>query len=261
MGGHERSFASSRIASLLLIGIAATFTGAQGQLDYGLSTASSGGNTAALTSFPFCSCTDYNCISSPYHLAFGGVTQNPTFTDICFNIVYVGCELDTKCCQLITNNLGKLEISVALTCAPQFLSATLNGRKVTTYFDTEFPTGRIRVTPLNLNVSRASGAQLCVQMKNGGCDSYSSLCANGDGTCMYATFESSQHVCCPICQQTYPPPPPAPLPPSPPSPSPPPPSPPPPLPPSPPPPSPPPSPSPPPPPLPPSPPPPPPPPP
>ncbi len=53
-------------------------------------------------------------------------------------------------------------------CSTQFIGATLNGVKKTAYFDTNFATGKIRITPLNLNQAQATGSTLCIQMKNGG---------------------------------------------------------------------------------------------
>ena len=69
------------------------------------------------------------------------------------------------------------------TCAPHFVGATLNGKKRTAYFDTGFPTGKIRITPLNLNQTTATNSVLCITMADTGCDNYMSLCNNHDGTC------------------------------------------------------------------------------
>ena len=97
-------------------------------------------DVAALTTFPFCSCQDYKCVSSPYRLGFGGINYVGVNTNICFTIAYVrgrgivalylhvhgpimsdilpvlwpqvGCDQNNQCCQQITNNLGKIEISV-----------------------------------------------------------------------------------------------------------------------------------------------------
>ncbi|KAG2489104.1 hypothetical protein HYH03_012330 [Edaphochlamys debaryana] len=185
-------------------------------------------DVAALGRFPFCQCQDYRCSTSPYRLvSIPSPTKRPG--ELCYRIDRVGCSQANPCCKMLLDTLGKVEFSVEETCKSDYINAAVNGVFQNSYFDTDFPTGKIRVTPLRMNVNTATNSTICLRMRaNSTCASYSGLCGNSNGMCTYAVFESSNHQCCPICAQALPPPPPVqpafrPPPPPPPPPSPPPP--------------------------------------
>jgi hypothetical protein len=85
-------------------------------------------------------------------------------------------------------------------CASSFIGVLINGVPKTAIYDTSYPTGKIRITNLGMNMATAEGAVITIQMKNTNptCDTLQGLCQAADGTCKYATFESSNHACCPI---------------------------------------------------------------
>eukprot|EP00195_Chlamydomonas_chlamydogama_P007266 CAMPEP_0202900566 /NCGR_PEP_ID=MMETSP1392-20130828/11910_1 /ASSEMBLY_ACC=CAM_ASM_000868 /TAXON_ID=225041 /ORGANISM="Chlamydomonas chlamydogama, Strain SAG 11-48b" /LENGTH=182 /DNA_ID=CAMNT_0049586981 /DNA_START=178 /DNA_END=723 /DNA_ORIENTATION=- len=159
---------------------------------YGAAQSAPTTDAAALLVFPFCVCEDYRCATGPYRLKYSRRTATATQVSLCFRLRNVGCDPNNVCCQLITQNLAKLEISVDKVCQSQFIRAEVNGVTRTTYFDDEFATGKIRITALNMNATRADNAEVCLIMRPTGCNTMQSLCQEHDGSCRYATFESSQ---------------------------------------------------------------------
>eukprot|EP00955_Chlamydomonas_euryale_P077911 363049-Chlamydomonas_euryale.AAC.35 len=115
-----------------------------------------------------------------------------------------------------------MPLYAGIACAQYFRGATVNGERRTAYFDTNFATGKIRITPIKLAPGQVDGSIVVLTVANvaNSCDSVATLCENQDGTCKYSTFESSEHQCCPICNTLGmpPPSPPSPSPPLPPSP-------------------------------------------
>ncbi|KAG1668300.1 hypothetical protein FOA52_011197 [Chlamydomonas sp. UWO 241] len=107
---------------------------------------------AALSIFPFCACDTYRCNDGPFRLdylytnatvgEFGGAEA-----DLVFQLHQVPCPATVPCCPIMLQNFGKLEIEVRIGCAQFFLGATINGERRTAYYDTENPTGKIRITP------------------------------------------------------------------------------------------------------------------
>ncbi|KXZ49739.1 hypothetical protein GPECTOR_20phG10 [Gonium pectorale] len=167
-----------------------------------------GGDPAALNRFPFCQCSDYRCSTSPYRLISIGSPSGRT-DELCYLIERVGCSQANPCCKKLLESLGKVEVSVDKACKPDYTGSWVNGIKRNSYFDTDFATGKIRITPLGMNVASATNSTVCFRFKAGSpCTTYSNLCANAAGMCTYAVFESSSHVCCPVCAQALPPPPP-----------------------------------------------------
>lgn len=69
-------------------------------------------------------------------------------------------------------------------CANRYVSSSLNGSTITGYFDTDFATGKVRMTPLNLNRTNGPGSLLCIVMVSGTCASYTGLCNAHDGSCL-----------------------------------------------------------------------------
>eukprot|EP00195_Chlamydomonas_chlamydogama_P007818 CAMPEP_0202893022 /NCGR_PEP_ID=MMETSP1392-20130828/2675_1 /ASSEMBLY_ACC=CAM_ASM_000868 /TAXON_ID=225041 /ORGANISM="Chlamydomonas chlamydogama, Strain SAG 11-48b" /LENGTH=224 /DNA_ID=CAMNT_0049577201 /DNA_START=246 /DNA_END=916 /DNA_ORIENTATION=- len=179
-------------------------------------------DAAALATFPNCACDTYRCPNGPYRIDYLRRNATATFVELVFQIELVSCPLTVPCCQILLDSLAKIEFEVQKACEPFFISASVAGFQRTTYFDTQFPTGKIRITNLNMDQFTADRALIVLRMSRNGCNTAATLCQNGDGSCKYATFESSQHKCCPICNTILPPPP---MPPSPPPPSPPPPTP------------------------------------
>ena len=69
-------------------------------------------------------------------------------------------------------------------CANFYVSSSLNDSTITGYFDTNFPSGKIRMTSLNLNRTNGPGSLLCIVMVSGTCSSYTGLCNGHDGSCL-----------------------------------------------------------------------------
>eukprot|EP00195_Chlamydomonas_chlamydogama_P008121 CAMPEP_0202902296 /NCGR_PEP_ID=MMETSP1392-20130828/16775_1 /ASSEMBLY_ACC=CAM_ASM_000868 /TAXON_ID=225041 /ORGANISM="Chlamydomonas chlamydogama, Strain SAG 11-48b" /LENGTH=215 /DNA_ID=CAMNT_0049589043 /DNA_START=201 /DNA_END=845 /DNA_ORIENTATION=+ len=171
---------------------------------------------AALSVFPYCRCDDYRCGAGPYKIVPSSVTQlSATVTRMCFRFMFVGCAINSDCCRTMVNDLFKVEFSTDKVCANSVVNTTLNGftKKGSTYFKTEFATGVLSITKLDLNgQANISAAELCIFAQSP-CNTYETLFDNRDGTYKYSTFNEKLN-CCPICIQPDRPPPP-PLPPSP----------------------------------------------
>lgn len=95
-----------RMALMSTLALAAGAMLAQAQ-DY-----STPGTTAALASFPYCRCDEYRCGAAPYKLL---PTTNQMLANgrvqVCFKLTFVGCQINSACCQLIVNSVGKIEFS------------------------------------------------------------------------------------------------------------------------------------------------------
>lgn len=67
---------------------------------------------AALAAFPYCRCDEYRCGAAPYKLV---PTTNQMLANgrvqVCFKLTFVGCQINSACCQLIVNDVGKVEFS------------------------------------------------------------------------------------------------------------------------------------------------------
>lgn len=64
--------------------------------------------TAALAVFPNCVCDTYQCAQGPYRLTYASRTvQSNGIVRLCFSVAAVDCS--SQCCNLIKNNLEKLE--------------------------------------------------------------------------------------------------------------------------------------------------------
>eukprot|EP00197_Chlamydomonas_leiostraca_P007058 CAMPEP_0202861208 /NCGR_PEP_ID=MMETSP1391-20130828/2684_1 /ASSEMBLY_ACC=CAM_ASM_000867 /TAXON_ID=1034604 /ORGANISM="Chlamydomonas leiostraca, Strain SAG 11-49" /LENGTH=236 /DNA_ID=CAMNT_0049540553 /DNA_START=176 /DNA_END=883 /DNA_ORIENTATION=- len=165
---------------------------------------------AQLSSFPFCVCDDYRCGVNPYRLKYASRTPSATEVVLTFRIFKVpGGYTQTTCYKALQFNVGKIELSMAMTCQNMIRGVKLNGKQRTYYFDTEFPLGKLRITALNMNEAAIDGATLELQMSTRGCNTFETI-GQGDGTLKYSMMESSNHRCCPICIETMSPPPPAP---------------------------------------------------
>eukprot|EP00198_Chlamydomonas_reinhardtii_P007444 XP_001696781.1 predicted protein [Chlamydomonas reinhardtii] len=144
-------------------------------------------DVAALNRFPFCQCEDYRCSSSPYRL---DSIDSPTgrTDELCYRINRVGCSQANPCCKMLLTSLGKVEFSVEKSCSTQYLGSWVNGVKRNSYFDTDFATGKIRVTPLGMTADSAANTTICLRFQPGAtCGSYPALCGNTAGMCTYAT--------------------------------------------------------------------------
>eukprot|EP00798_Chlamydomonas_sp_ICE-L_P004426 gene4426-14558_t len=109
-------------------------------------------DVAALERFPFCACQDYRCQVSPYRLKWYSRTEQANDVQLCFRIDNAGCDARNACCQMISANLGKVEINVDKTCKGAVgQEATINGFKKAIIFDDSQVTGSLKVTPLNFN--------------------------------------------------------------------------------------------------------------
>ena len=82
------------------------------------------------------------------------------------------------------------------------LRATVAGVPKTTYYDTVYATGKVRITSIDKTIKELDGQKVCVLVKEGACDTVFTLCQNKDGSCKYAQFESSDHRCCPTCDMS-----------------------------------------------------------
>ncbi|GFH27625.1 DUF3707 domain-containing protein, partial [Haematococcus lacustris] len=81
--------------------------------------------------------------------------QNAEFVQYCFQIQQVYCNPAITCCNKLINSLAKIEFEVRKDCSTVFMGATINGQTKTAYFDTQFATGKVRVTAVRLNASSA----------------------------------------------------------------------------------------------------------
>eukprot|EP00798_Chlamydomonas_sp_ICE-L_P029964 gene29964-18031_t len=151
-------------------------------LDFG------GGIVAPLSQFPYCVCDTYTCSHGPYRIDYLGTRETADFVDLEFQISTVGClELDiAPCCAIMKDRLGKIEIEVFKTCVSSYMETFVNGNKQNAYYDTDYATGKIRITPLILNATTANGAIITIRMANKGdgvCNSAETFCLLGDGSC------------------------------------------------------------------------------
>lgn len=69
-------------------------------------------DTAELATFPYCRCDEYRCGAAPYKLV---PTTNQVLgngrVQVCFTLTFVGCVINSVCCQRMTNDVGKVEFS------------------------------------------------------------------------------------------------------------------------------------------------------
>eukprot|EP00955_Chlamydomonas_euryale_P114244 366261-Chlamydomonas_euryale.AAC.1 len=159
---------------------------------------------ANLLIFPYCVCDDYRCASAPYKLMMQPPRLRGTQTELCFILESVSSDAAVRtgrhvtqgisttpcagrCCDLIRENLAKVEVEIRKDCKPQYDAAYLNGTWRTSYFDTEFATGKIRVTALNLPPTTAPGSEICFRFDYGPmgstCNTFQNTCEAGDGSC------------------------------------------------------------------------------
>ncbi|KAL6759228.1 Pherophorin-domain-containing protein [Haematococcus lacustris] len=166
-------------------------------------TPDSNADTAALLNFPFCTCTDYRCGSSPWKLVPQPVrtTTQPDIRVLCFKFNFTGCAVRSQCCDILTNDVGKVEFAIDKSCTRSFVvNTTLNNvtRIGATFVDLDFAQGKLRVSNLRMSGAGAiAGSELCLWMRTP-CTSAATLFADRDGTFKTAVFNTN-HSCCPVC--------------------------------------------------------------
>ncbi|KAG1677214.1 hypothetical protein FOA52_013412 [Chlamydomonas sp. UWO 241] len=120
--------------------------------------------------FPYCVCDDYRCSSSPYELKMQPVR---TVTDDKFGQAYEFCFImkptpcTGTCCDMIKANVGKVEFELDKACEPSYIAAYVNGTWQTSYYDTVFSTGKIRITSLDYGPEIAPDTEYCMRFQWG----------------------------------------------------------------------------------------------
>jgi hypothetical protein len=162
------------------------------------------------------------CDRNPITSRFKIQPQYMTTADgrVCFTATVQTCTGRSECCRV--KEFKKLELLVPTSCKRAIKQATVNGVR------TPLPTfeafgvpdktqALYKITGLNLNLTNAAGAQICITLDPlGACPTIGALCGTADGQCTTSIVQSEPCRCCPV-GPVGPPPPPPPLP-SPPSP-------------------------------------------
>ncbi|PNH11083.1 hypothetical protein TSOC_002146 [Tetrabaena socialis] len=184
MGTSRRSLLACSLAAALLL-VAVLHAAAQEELDASPPSppfSQDDPDAAYLFGFPFCRCTDYRCSTSPYVPVKESeeVLPNGNYK-VCFRFQDNGCATGNTCCQKILQLMDKFEVMADKTCSKAVAAVTFGNvsRISSTFFDTDFSVGKLRVT--NLGATRA------MMQKNLMCFTIKPPCASFD-----AFFQSNK---------------------------------------------------------------------
>ncbi|EFJ48082.1 hypothetical protein VOLCADRAFT_91290 [Volvox carteri f. nagariensis] len=157
--------------------------------------------------FPFCKCTTYNCLSSPYRLSYTGAYPVMAGTRHCFMVRHVGCTTNTTCCAALQRNVHKISFSVGAGCLkPVTSQVEINGRKWSSWSTVFTKRGTdtngtvvfgydVRIYDMQFNATTFPGTSICMTTKEP-CASIQQLCGTTTGTCKPVnTFFSSPENC------------------------------------------------------------------
>eukprot|EP00798_Chlamydomonas_sp_ICE-L_P019936 gene19936-26642_t len=128
-------------------------------------------------------------------------TKTPTVPGPCNDMDFYALVLQTPTVPGPCNDMDfyALVLQVAPICRDGITKVTVNGREtVRPTFETFSDSKALLKMPrINLNISNADGAEICMTLNSKRCSTMDTLCHYGDGTCDYSIMQSGACVCCP----------------------------------------------------------------
>ncbi|KAJ9519245.1 hypothetical protein QJQ45_017910 [Haematococcus lacustris] len=125
-------------------------------------------------------------------------TTQPDIRVLCLKFNFTGCAVRSQCCDILTNDVGKVEFAIDKSCTRSFVvNTTLNNvtRIGATFVDLDFAQGKLRVSNLRMSGAGAiAGSELCLWMRTP-CTSAATLFADRDGTFKTASPEPTECDC------------------------------------------------------------------
>lgn len=156
-------------------------------------------------SFPYGSCSDKKCGSSPYEFTWVSKVLSNDLSQgtFCFHISTRTCNnSEFDCCDTFRQSLNKFVIHTQASCKPALLGVTVNGvaKRGGVFYDVYTDAdAELRVTALSgINLQTANQTRICISLK-APCIPLHNFCRLKNGLCYISVWETKKHQCCPRC--------------------------------------------------------------
>ncbi|GFR49416.1 hypothetical protein Agub_g11471, partial [Astrephomene gubernaculifera] len=130
-------------------------------------------------------------ILSPIQVSKGRDLQGNAATVMCTSVVTQTCDPSASCCDM---DFSKVELLLNTGCKGDLRRTTINGKDVSTSWQTYTGFTALKFTNLLTLLSNPTDATICWYIRNGACSTPSAFCYNG--SCQADVF-SSDNKCCP----------------------------------------------------------------